>query len=767
MIWNQISLLNASDISTNASAITTKVSKSGDTMTGNLTSTGFIKTGGTSSQFLKADGSVDSSTYLTAESDTLDAVTDRGATTTNSIAVGNVTATSFIKSGGTSAQFLKADGSIDSNAYITAESDTLDSVTDRGAVTTNTVTVGDFNAQASSLNSLSVVTTSSFTGDAAFDTDTLFVDVSADRVGVNTNAPTEALDVVGNVKASGTLAVSGATTLSSTLGVTGAATLSSTLAVTGNLTVDTNTLFVDAANNRVGVGTASPASKIESYVVNTGAIGASNSANIALGSDGALDTRSIMTFGKQINGGYAPAYLGYITTDGAGTSKGDIFLGTRSLTTDSPPAERMRIKSDGDISFRDSSANEAFYWDASAASLGIGTLIPSDKLSVYTTTDYGNNSTYANATIGLGNQTYPVSIRSYRYGGSYLNGLDFYYNNGTPQLGMRIDASGNVGIGVSPAAKLHTSSAATGNVVGALLANSNTSGSADSASLNFGLARNDGFLFNIPAIKFVKNQAWTGTASTVDGYLSFSTINDESVGERMRIDSSGNVGIGTDSIFNPGGSVQKSLELSGSSYSTIYLSANSATVRGQFGADNVNGFVEIGARTNHPFRILTNNTERMRILSSGGLTFNGDTSAANALDDYEEGTFTPTLTASTSNPTVTYDATSTSGRYTKIGNQVTISFEVRWTALSGGSGDVRISNLPFTAFNGNPDGSRMILESYNNTISGLYLTGSVYRNTNYIDIVNNVSGAPFISFTVGGLNTGFALLRGTVTYFVS
>jgi hypothetical protein len=104
----------------------------------------------------------------------------------------------------------------------------------------------------------------------------------------------------------------------------------------GTLTVDTDTLFVDAANNFVGIGTASPAAKLESYIVNTGAIGASNNANIALGSNGAVDTRSIMTFGKQISGGYAPAYFGYITTDGTGNSKGDIFLGTRSLTTDSP-----------------------------------------------------------------------------------------------------------------------------------------------------------------------------------------------------------------------------------------------------------------------------------------------------------------------------------------------------------------------------------------------------------------------------------------------
>jgi hypothetical protein len=57
-------------------------------------------------------------------------------------------------------------------------------------------------------------------------------------------------------------------------------------------------------------------------------------------------------------------------------------------------------------------------------------------------------------------------------------------------------------------------------------------------------------LFNIPAIEFVKNQAWTGTASTIDGYLSFSTINDESVAEKMRITSGGAVLQGyTSAIF--------------------------------------------------------------------------------------------------------------------------------------------------------------------------------------------------------------------------
>ena len=42
-----------------------------------------------------------------------------------------------------------------------------------------------------------------------------------------------------------------------------------TITATGNLTVDTNTLFVDASNNRVGIGTSSPAYQVE--IENTGA----------------------------------------------------------------------------------------------------------------------------------------------------------------------------------------------------------------------------------------------------------------------------------------------------------------------------------------------------------------------------------------------------------------------------------------------------------------------------------------------------------------
>jgi len=90
-------------------------------------------------------------------------------------------------------------------------------------------------------------------------------------------------------------------------------------------------------------------------------------------------------------------------------------------------------------------------------------------------------------------------------------------------------------------------------------------------------------------------------------------------------------------------------------------------------------------------------SEKMRILAAGGLTFNGDTAAANALDDYEEGTWTPTFIGSNGNPTVNYAAQS--GKYTKVGNQVTLSLYMVTNSVSGGSSssNLRIAGLPFNS----------------------------------------------------------------------
>lgn len=74
----------------------------------------FVVSTGTTNHFLKGDGSLDNRTFLTAEADTLQTVTTRGATTT-----ANITAAKLITTGGNSSQFVKGDGTLDSAAYTT------------------------------------------------------------------------------------------------------------------------------------------------------------------------------------------------------------------------------------------------------------------------------------------------------------------------------------------------------------------------------------------------------------------------------------------------------------------------------------------------------------------------------------------------------------------------------------------------------------------------------------------------------------------------
>jgi hypothetical protein len=85
----------------------------------------------------------------------------------------------------------------------------------------------------------------------------------------------------------------------------------------------------------------------------------------------------------------------------------------------------------------------------------------------------------------------------------------------------------------------------------------------------------------------------------------------------------------------------------------------------------------------------------MRI-DSDGLKFNGDTAAANALDDYEEGTFTPQIHAGASNPSFN---SNNYGKYTKIGNVVHCSgrFSVNSITAGSSSTNVELGGLPFAA----------------------------------------------------------------------
>ena len=78
------------------------------------------------------------------------------------------------------------------------------------------------------------------------------------------------------------------------------------------------------------------------------------------------------------------------------------------------------------------------------------------------------------------------------------------------------------------------------------------------------------------------------------------------------------------------------------------------------------------------------------------------TATANVLNDYEEGTWVGTLTGGTTNPTVPVTAT---GKYTKIGRQVTVVIRFTNVSTVGASGAVAITGLPFTDDGGRPVGT--------------------------------------------------------------
>ena len=77
---------------------------------------------------------------------------------------------------------------------------------------------------------------------------------------------------------------------------------------------------------------------------------------------------------------------------------------------------------------------------------------------------------------------------------------------------------------------------------------------------------------------------------------------------------------------------------------------------------------------------------------SGGV-YLGGTGAANKLDDYEEGTWTPSFGGSTSNPTVNFNVAG--GTYVKVGRLVTIGVKTTTVSVSGGSGGLFLNGLPF------------------------------------------------------------------------
>ena len=156
------------------------------------------------------------------------------------------------------------------------------------------------------------------------------------------------------------------------------------------------------------------------------------------------------------------------------------------------------------------------------------------------------------------------------------------------------------------------------------------------------------------------------------------------------------------------------------------------------------------------------------VLASGkGIDFSANSNAGGmtgeVLNDYEEGTWTPTILGSITNPTITSNVSSAS--YTKVGNLVTLNFYLQG-ARSGGSGDFVLTGLPFAiAVQNNFNGGALI--GYNCAFTGLQCIWRA-RSTTQVGILGSANNAGGWGFqTVGALDTGTFALTGSISYQTS
>jgi len=127
--------------------------------------------------------------------------------------------------------------------------------------------------------------------------------------------------------------------------------------------------------------------------------------------------------------------------------------------------------------------------------------------------------------------------------------------------------------------------------------------------------------------------------------------------------------------------------------------------------------------------------------------------ASNLLDDYEEGTFTATLTADTP-PT---SPPTTTGYYTKIGNLVHVNVYFRQVSTVGASGIAKITGLPFTS------------SATNRTYGALWELNTLVGSDNASSINTSLSEIKFIQPDTGNntdivANTG-RYLQTSILYF--
>ena len=139
--------------------------------------------------------------------------------------------------------------------------------------------------------------------------------------------------------------------------------------------------------------------------------------------------------------------------------------------------------------------------------------------------------------------------------------------------------------------------------------------------------------------------------------------------------------------------------------------------------------------------------------------------ASNLLDDYEEGSFTPTYSTEGGGESITYDGV-TSGSYIKIGQLVFVTGYIRTDGWSGGASYVYLDSLPFTINSDFADSGHIGFARANNFTGESPLNGEVIPNTTkmFLKFRSSVTGDhdnTVVSDMDTGTNKNVILFSGT------
>ena len=482
---------------------------------------------------------------------------------------------------------------------------------------------------------------------------------------------------------------------------------------------NTHMLFVDAGNDRVGIGASAPENNLH-----------------VKASSGYAELR---LEGASSAGGTLLFYEG-------STKRADIFADPSSNIVFRNTNESARIDSSGRLLIGGTNTYHANADDLVVQGTGkVGVTIAStdsDASSIYFADSTSNPGTYAcyfeydhsvdAIKIGQGNSE-RLRLDS---SGRLLVGTTNVIGGGTYSKLHLVDASGpEILFG------RNDSSVTDGNSLGGIRFYGNDGGSYQEGAHI--IARADGTHAN-------NDKPTRLVFSTTAGGASSAT-------EAMRISNTQHVSIGTTTAnrtFQVGKSGAETFELEPGESSNNNLSLHFNRNTSTYITNEVRAI---------DHRFLSSTSEKVRV-SSNGLSFNGDTASANMLDDYEEGTFTPSIANRTISTAEAY--------YVKIGELVRFNIIVQGLNSSLTGTDILIGGLPYASKNANGIGLINFGDvsgvTYEVNFGNIY--GRINGNVSYIQLLQQkIDGSvhdAFSGYSGKGLGTG-VILRGFGWYMTA